>query len=131
MTREVGPAGPAGPAEPCFPLQVVGCQPGALGERPGVRGHYVRCAEQGSPERRPRGLLSLRCPPGTPAPHPWLEVRQNRNRWTPAGVFPRALSLHCPALGKYGSRGTLCALKQVAQDPLCAHPSNGPALCRF
>ena len=53
------------------PLQVACCQPGAPGERTGVRGRPVRCAEQGAPQPWPRGLLCLRCPAGTPTPATW------------------------------------------------------------
>ena len=55
------------------PLQVARCQPGAGGERAGVRGCPVCCAEQGPPQPRPRGLLCLCRPPGTPdTPQPGL-----------------------------------------------------------
>lgn len=56
------------PLTPLLPVpsQVARCQPGAGGERAGVRGRHVRGAEQGPPQSRPRGLLCLCRPPGTP-----------------------------------------------------------------
>lgn len=57
------------------PSQVARCQPGAGGERAGVRGCPVCCAEQGPPQPRPRGLLCLCRPPGTPdTPQPGLQA---------------------------------------------------------
>lgn len=51
------------------------CQPGAGGERAGVRGRPVRSAEQGPPQPRPRGLLCLCRPPGTSdTPQPRLQA---------------------------------------------------------
>ena len=65
------------PLTPLLPVpsQVARCQPGAGGERAGVRGRPVCGAEQGPPQPRPRGLLCLCCPPGTSdTPQPGLQA---------------------------------------------------------
>lgn len=65
------------PLTPLLPVpsQVARCQPGAGGERAGVRSRHVRGAEQGPPQPRPRGLLCLCRPPGTPdTPQPGLRA---------------------------------------------------------
>lgn len=81
--------------------QVARGQPGAPGERAGVLGRRVRRAAQGPSQRRPRGLLRLHRPPGTPDTSAWAPGRgQDRGRHTPAGRTFKAPSANSQPVRK-------------------------------
>ena len=68
------------------PSQVARFQPGARGERAGVRGRPMCSPEQGPPQPRPRGLLCLGRPAGTSDTPTWaLGCGQNGHRPLPVG----------------------------------------------